>query len=124
MASATSNRISDSMDSEREMARTPERKAQREESTAPQSVLSHRFRESPQRQADPKKGREGEDSIVVMVPAPTRPWEYQGATTVDTVLEEFEGPEGDIWYQIEYEDGKKEDVSMICCLISLEVLQV
>jgi hypothetical protein len=57
----------------------------------PQSTLSHRFRESPQKTSDNRKReKNSDDSIAVMVPAPERPWEYQpfrGDTTVDTVLE-------------------------------------
>jgi hypothetical protein len=50
-----------------------------------------------------------------MVSGPARPWEYQpfhGSTTVDSVLEELEGPGGKLFYKIEYEDGRGEDVSV------------
>jgi chromodomain-helicase-DNA-binding protein 4 len=98
---------------------TPSRKDTREPSQ-PTSVLSHRFRESPQKPADAlKQTKESSvssesSSIAVMVSAPARPWEYapfQGDTTVESVLEEFEGPNGEVWYKIEFENGKKQDVS-------------
>jgi chromodomain-helicase-DNA-binding protein 4 len=106
----------DSEDSEVDMVQTPERKPPPRETSAPLSVLSHRFRESPQKPSECTKGRApAEDSIAVMVPVPARPWEYQpfsGDTTVDSVLEEIEGPDGGVWYRIDYETGKKEDVSL------------
>ena len=117
------NHISDSEESDVDLVvpSTPSRKDAREPSQ-PASVLSHRFRESPQKLADNlKQAKESSvssenSSIAVMVSAPARPWEYapfQGDTTVDSVLEEFEDPDGDIWYKIEFEDGKKQDVSWL-----------
>lgn len=56
-----------------------------------------------------------EDGFAVMVPPPARPWEYQpwrGDTTVETVLEEVEELDGKQMYKIEFEDGRKENVSV------------
>ena len=65
---------------------------------------------------DRPQGRESaEDGFAVMVPAPARPWEYQpwrGDTTVETVLEEAEELDGEQMYKIEFEDGRKENVSV------------
>jgi len=110
--------ISDSEESEVDMLYTPSRNLNAKEPSQPSSVLSHRFRESPVKTSQSRpEGRESagkEDRIAVMVSAPARPWEYQpfrGETTVDSVLDEYENSEGEIWYKIEYEDGRKEDVS-------------
>ena len=84
------------------------------------STLSHRFRASPLKQTETRNIQDrgsiaGEERIAVMVSPPSRPWEYEpfnGATTVDSVLGEFEGPNGEVWYIVEFEDGKKQDVSI------------
>ncbi len=84
-----------------------------EENSSPQSTLSHRFRESPQKVSDAKDPR----NMSVMVAGPSRPWEYQpyqGDITVDSILEEIPGPPGTTWYKIEFEDGHLVDVSRIC----------
>ena len=50
-----------------------------------------------------------------MVQGPSRPWEYQPFVdddTVDTVLAEVDEPGGEVLYRIEYEDGRREDVSI------------
>lgn len=80
------------------------------------SALSRRYRDPLQQSHD--DGAQGkpsrQDSIRVLVPAPARPWEYQpwrGDTTVDMVLDEFESSDGQLVYKIEFEDGRKEDVS-------------
>ena len=109
--------ISNSESSEDDSVRTPERKNATREPSQPHSALSHRFRESPQMSYDDRsQGRDSaEDGFAVMVPAPARPWEYQpwrGDTTVETVLEEVEGLDGKQMYKIEFEDGRKEDVSV------------
>ncbi|TVY35958.1 Chromatin remodeling factor, partial [Lachnellula subtilissima] len=108
--------ISNSESSEDELIRTPERKNATREPSQPHSALSHRFRESPQMSRDDRsQGKESaEDGFAVMVPAPARPWEYQpwrGDTTVETVLEEVEELDGEQMYKIEFEDGRKENVS-------------
>ncbi len=98
---------------------TPMPEKSNRQSSPSHSVLSHRFRESPQKTFD--HGKEKEDSkmdhsIRVLVPAPQKPWEYetyQGDITVDSVLEEIEGPDGKPFYKIEYEDGRKNEVSVI-----------
>jgi chromodomain-helicase-DNA-binding protein 4 len=109
--------ISNSESSEDEIVRTPERNSATREPSQPHSALSHRFRESPQKSHNDRlQGRESaENGFVVMVPAPARPWEYQpwrGDTTVETVLEEIEGLDDEQMYKIEFEDGRKEDVSV------------
>ena len=120
---APPDQVSDSEDSEADLIHTPSNQDESRELSQPQSVLSHRFRESPSKpsnQCTQEPTSTQEDTIAVMVPAvmvsgPLRPWEYQpfqGATTVDSVLEELEGPGGKRFYKIEYEDGRKEDVSM------------
>jgi chromodomain-helicase-DNA-binding protein 4 len=110
--------VSDSEGSEVHLLRTPNGMDESGEISQPQSVLSHRFRESPSK--PPNRGNQEtvstqEDTIAVMVSGPARPWEYQpfhGSTTVDSVLEELEGPGGKLFYKIEYEDGRREDVSV------------
>jgi hypothetical protein len=119
-------RVSDSENSgvdlleEVDLLQTPTRKVDAREQSQPESVLSHRFRESAPKQTERRKTQERdsvahEERIAVMVSPPSRPWEYKpfnGATTVDSVLGEFEGPDGEVWYKIEFEDGKKQDVSI------------
>lgn len=96
---------------------THERNVEEKEDFPPRSVLSHRFRESPAKSPEPTeacKHTTKDQKIAVMVSPPARPWEYksfEGHATVDSVLEEIAGPEGDQWYKIEYEDGTKEEVS-------------
>lgn len=115
---ASRDHISDSENSEVDLVRTPDKKKDNREQSPPHSVLSHRFRESPQKTTDRQtQERSSEDSIAVMVPAPSRRWEYQpyqGDTTVDSILEEIEGPDGSILYKVEYETGKIGDVSILC----------
>jgi hypothetical protein len=95
------------------------------DTSPPQSTLSHRFRESPQKTSDNRKReKNSDDSIAVMVPAPERPWEYQpfrGDTTVDTVLE-VKIMDSNEWYTIEYENGKRELVSLLSCYFPAEAL--
>ena len=95
---------------------TPAKKGNANDSSPPVSALSHRFRESPQKVSEQQRVLRdaSEDKIAVLVAGPLRPWEYQpyrGNTTVDSVLEELEGPNKQAWYFIEYEDGKKQKVS-------------
>lgn len=115
--------VQDSEASEVDLVQTPDRNNTDRQDNArdpsqPVSVLSHRFRESSQKPSDGSARETSsvplEDKIAVMVPPPSRPWEYQpfrGDTTVDTVLEEFETADGQVWYKIEFEDGRKQDVS-------------
>lgn len=112
----TPGRILDSDVSDDELVHTPENSGGERERSQPRSVLSHRFRGSSQGVQDGREARaiSSEGSIAVVVPAPSRPWEYQpwrGHTTVDTVLEEIETQDGQLLYKIEYEDGRKETVS-------------
>ncbi|KAH9218901.1 PHD/FYVE-zinc-finger like domain-containing protein [Leptodontidium sp. 2 PMI_412] len=108
--------ISDSENSEshRDRPQTPEPQSAQGgvENSPPQSVLSHRPRDSPPKpNTEPKKA----DSVSVLVSAPARPWEYQpyqGDTTVETVLRETGGPDGSTWYKIEFESGKKKKVPL------------
>ena len=123
---APKNHISESEKSEDDEFRTPEPEEKGEEPSQPLSVLSHRFREPPQKPEEehkPSRPSASDAAIAVMVSAPARPWEYQpfrGDTTVDTVLEEIDGPGGKLWYKIEYEDGRKENVSMVFCSFELK----
>lgn len=114
---AAVDHVSNSESSEDEIAHTPERTTFKREPSQPHSVLSHRFRESPQKSHEERsQGRSSEDAIAVMVPAPSKPWEYapwRGDTTVEAVLEELEGDDGQLGYKIEFEDGRKEDVSQL-----------
>ncbi|KUJ15594.1 uncharacterized protein LY89DRAFT_719327 [Mollisia scopiformis] len=76
----------------------------------PSSFLSHRFRKSPPK---PQSERHG-SAVAVLLSPPKNPWEYQpfkGHTTVDSILEVFEGTNGEHRYKIEYEDGNQEEVS-------------
>jgi hypothetical protein len=113
---ATVDHVSNSESSEDEIVRTPERNTIKREPSQPHSALSHRFRESPRKSHEERsQGRSSEDAIAVMVPAPSKPWEYapwRGDTTVEAVLEELEGDDGQLGYKIEFEDGRKEDVSV------------
>ncbi|KAK0109045.1 hypothetical protein ONS96_002876 [Cadophora gregata f. sp. sojae] len=113
MASENHDHISGSENLESERPRTPNQMMIQEqaEDSPPQSVLSHRPRESPHKPADRKKP----DSLSVLVSAPARPWEYQpyqGDITVETIIQETEGPAGSTWYKIELESGKKKKVSL------------
>ncbi|KAI6710743.1 hypothetical protein JHW43_006749 [Diplocarpon mali] len=109
----STGRVTVPEDSADDQARTSELEKKNmggDENSPPQSTLSHRFRDSPTNDTEPK----GAHALSVMVSAPARPWEYQpfqGATTVDSVLEEVQGPAGTTWYEIEFETGKKETVS-------------
>jgi len=116
---ASRRHISDSEDSGVDLLQapnTPAKKGKDKDSSPPLSTLSHRFREIPQKSLEQHRASRdnSEDKIAVLVAGPSRPWEYQpyrGNTTVDRVLEELKGPNGQVWYTIEYEDGKKQKVS-------------
>lgn len=113
--------VSDVGASEVDLLNTPSRNSNDGEATQPESVLSHRFRESSTNSTEGQNGftkeiLARENKIAVMVSPPKNPWEYQpfrGDTTVDTILEEFEGPDGKFWYKIEYEDGRRQDVGTL-----------
>lgn len=99
---------------------TPEPDANDSQPDSPShSVLSHRFRESPPKTSSNGSKKSavegvGKAQVVVQLEAPARPWEYEpyrGDITVDSVLGEFIGMSGSTMYRIEYEDGRKEDVS-------------
>lgn len=88
------------------------------ELSMPGASLSHRFRESSQALKDePPRTRSPNSEgkrIAVMIQGPSRPWEYQpyvAERTVDAVLAELDPKGGKMWYKIEYEDGRREDVS-------------
>jgi len=113
----STNAVPDSEDSESDVVHIPSSRKAAREPSQPESVLSHRFRESSRKSSSKSKqirnAQEEDGTIVVMVPAPERPWEYQklqGDDTVDSILGRSKGPKGWI-YKIEYEDGRKEDVS-------------
>jgi chromodomain-helicase-DNA-binding protein 4 len=115
---ASQDHVSDSEASEVDLLQTPIRTDNAREPSQPESVLSYRFRGSPPKRSDSpareKTSMTKEGKIAVMISPPSRPWEYQpfrGDTTVDNVLEEFETADGQVWYKIEFEDGRKQDVS-------------
>jgi hypothetical protein len=114
---ASIGHVSDSDDSDVvEMIQTP-KKANTTELSMPGSALSHRFRGPPPTEEQPRvtSSTSEEKRIVVMVQGPSRPWEYQpfvDEDTVDTVLAEVDEPGGEVRYRIEYEDGRREDVSI------------
>ncbi|PBP18613.1 SNF2 family domain-containing protein, partial [Diplocarpon rosae] len=111
---ASTGHVCESEDSPNDLAHSPEAEGtslRDVENTQPPSTLSHRFRDSPTNSPGPKETH----TLSVMVSAPARPWEYQslqGATRVDSVLEEVQGPAGTTWYNIEFETGRKETVSL------------
>lgn len=109
---AQRDHISDSEVSWDDVVSTPDKKHNGGGLFQPGSALSHRFRVPSHKL--PRQDNE-ETKIAVIVPAPTRPWEYQtfeGTTTVDAVLKEIKKPGQEAWYRIEYEDGREEDVSI------------
>ena len=101
-----------------DLIQTPEEKENNKEPSLPGSALSHRFREPQMPRDEQPRARTStseEKRIAVMVQGPSRPWEYQPFVedkTVDVVLAEVDKPGGEIWYRIEYEDGRREDVSL------------
>jgi chromodomain-helicase-DNA-binding protein 4 len=104
--------VSDSESSEVDLFHAPNEMTKSRERSLLRTGLSQRVPDQPEESSLPN---EGGSKVVVVVPAPSKPWEYQpyrGTTTVDTVLEEVKKPGGEGWYKIEYEDGKREDVSM------------
>jgi hypothetical protein len=109
--------VSDSEESEVDLIdapSTPSKNDDGRESYQPVSILSHRFREFPNKPAQLRDSVTSDTSIAVVVEGPARRWEYEswnGDTTVDTILEEFNDDDGGIWYRIEFESGKKQDVS-------------
>ena len=94
------------------------KKTKEKEPSLSGSALSHTSRDSPQvrRDEEPqaRTSASEEKRFAVMVQGPSRPWEYQpfvADQTVDEVLAEIDKPGGEVWYRIEYEDGRREDVS-------------
>lgn len=93
---------------------TPNKTDDGRETSQPLSTLSHRFRDSPVKPAPERSSVASDSSIAVVVDGPARPQDYapyRGDTTVDTVLKEFAGRAGKTMYQIEFENGKKQNVS-------------
>ncbi|TAQ90715.1 hypothetical protein B7494_g1003 [Chlorociboria aeruginascens] len=98
--------------SEEELIRTPSPSA-KEAPAPPESTLSYRFRESPKPRGQNNTAGQDDQTIVVMVPPPERPWEYkpfEGGTIVDKILEEINESNGEAWYQVEFEDGKQDKI--------------
>jgi hypothetical protein len=128
---ATKKQIADSdasNDSETESVHTPEPEDEEDRETSlPQSTLSHRFRQSRQKPAEDRQiERNSDDSIAVIVPAPERRWEYQpyrGDTTVDSVIEAKVIDDRE-WYTIDYEDGRRELVSVLSYYFAREMMPV
>jgi hypothetical protein len=62
------------------------------------------------------------ESVAVVVPAPTRPWEYQKLrdnSIVDCVVDEVPQLKGTPLYHVLYEGGREEDVSRYFLIFSL-----
>lgn len=119
---APRDHISDSEVSSDDAVSLPDDKNNSGERFELETPLSHRFRASSRK--PPRQDKE-ETKIAVVVPEPTRPWEYQPferTTTVDAVLEEIKKPGEETWYRIEYEDGMEEDVSIQFLIFSLTQL--
>jgi hypothetical protein len=117
---------SDSMD----LVHTPKKKKSEStrELSIPGSGLSHRFRKSPTEPPRVRSSTSEESRIIVEVKGPSRPWEYQPIVeedTVDSILAEIHEPGGNLVYRIEYEDGRRDDVSvkLVCsvCICSVRV---
>jgi len=120
---ALADYISDSQESSDplDLIQTTEKRRQKsreKEPSLPGSALSHRFRGPPEvlhnELASAGVSTSEEKKISVMVQGPSRPWEYQPFDmdqTVDEVLAEIDLPGGEVWYRIEYADGRREDVS-------------
>jgi hypothetical protein len=115
---ALADLVSDSEDSSDvlDLMKKPMRRTE-EEPSLPGSALSHRFRNPPEGLRDAQSpvisSSSKEKQVMVLVQGPSRPWEYQPCDpddTVDVVLAEIDQPGGEVWYRIEYEDGRREDV--------------
>jgi hypothetical protein len=67
----------------------------------------------------------GDSKVAVMVPGPSRPWEYQtfsAERVVDYIWGESANSEkngGPVRFNIEYEDGRKADVSKTISLLTI-----
>ncbi|KAI9643032.1 hypothetical protein NHQ30_008767 [Ciborinia camelliae] len=62
---------------------------------------------------DEDEDEDEDNTIVVMVPAPKNPEEYvpYQDDTVDSVLEELTGSDGEILYKVEYEDERQDTIT-------------
>lgn len=120
---ASEDHVSDSETSEASLILMPDGKDGGRAPSQTKSDLSHRFREpSVPSQKRPRPDKIERAQVAVIVPAPSRPWEYlpyDGTTTVDAVLGESKNASGETWYNIVYEDGQNDDVSIWCLMISL-----
>jgi chromodomain-helicase-DNA-binding protein 4 len=133
---ALQNHVSDSEDSELSVICTSDGKHNSRELSQPESILSHSFRAPSEpsqsglhHDRNRNEGKSKSKNIQVIVPAPSRPWEYQpfvDSTSVANILAEIRRPTGEASYKIEYEDGREEDVSiqylivvLDCCVIGL-----
>jgi hypothetical protein len=83
-------------------------------------ALQHRPKISPEKEADMRLrsdigGVQMEKVILeVRVPLPERPWEYlrmPEEDIVEAVIEEAERSDDELWYRIEFEDGREANVS-------------
>lgn len=107
--------VSDSDDSEESLVCTPDASDGNNEPSKTKSILSHRFREPAVRNPNRSQHRDERKRIEVIVPVPSRPWEYLPfveSNTVHNVLGEIKMQNGETWYIIEYEDGREENVSI------------
>jgi hypothetical protein len=85
----------------------------------PSQALQHRPKESQGKEASAMLisdigGVSMEKFIIeVQVPPPERPWEYLRILEediVETVIEEVEHPDNELWHKIAFEDGREEEV--------------
>jgi hypothetical protein len=105
----------DSEDSEESLIRTNDAGDDSTELFQPETVLSHRFRESAVSAQTRPQDKIESRRIEVIVPVPSRPWEYLPfveSSTIENVLGEIAKLNGETLYKIEYEDGREEDVSI------------
>lgn len=80
------------------------------------SVSAHRSEESVQKQDPDQEGENDPDNtIVVMVPVPKNPKEFvpYKDDTVNSILEELTGDNGETLYRVAFEDERQENVSLV-----------
>jgi chromodomain-helicase-DNA-binding protein 4 len=112
---ASLDHVPDLEDSEESLIRTHDGGDDNAELFQPETVLSHRFREPALHAQNRLQDKAKSKRIEVIVPAPSRPWEYLPfveSNTVENVLGETVKPNGETLYKIEYADGREEEVSI------------
>lgn len=84
------------------------------EENAAHSPLSHRFRSSTSRATSEILERSRGSPVAVVLSGSARPWQHQavdGGEVVESVLAEKKDLDDGVRYVVEYESGKKEEVS-------------